>query len=118
MVRLELPVYQKIVHRAAVRVAHHAVEDLTGLEAADLVGEDPVYELLCLRAFHKDLSHMGNVEHAHLLPHCQVLLDDVAVLDWHLITCKRAYLGAKGHVLAVEAGSFKICRNDFAHKFQ
>ena len=104
MVGQELPVYQEVVHGTAVRVAHHAVEHLAGLIAADVVGKDVVDKFLCLRAFHKNLAHVGHVEHAHMLPHRIVFYGDGTVLDGHDVACKGTHLGTQCHVGVVQTG--------------
>ena len=108
VVRLKLAVYEEVVHRTAVRIAHHAVEYLAGLEAAaaDLIGKDVVDESLGLGALHKDLAHMGNVEHTHSLADGQVFLGNAAVLDGHNEACKGAHLGLQCYMRVIKTCLF------------
>ena len=108
----ELAIDEEVVHHAAVGIAHHPVQDLAGLEAADFVGEDPVDELLGLGAFDEDLAHMRDVEHADLLPDGVVLHGDGIVLDGHHEARKGAHLGLQRHVPVVQAGFLELGRID------
>ena len=94
MARLELTVHEEVVYGAAIWVAHHAVEHLSGLESADFVGEDVVHEGFGIRAFNKDLSHVGDIEHAHVLPYGKVLRHYAGILDGHNEACEGTHLGA------------------------
>ena len=113
MIRQELPIDQKVVDDTAVGVAHHAVEDLAGLEAADVVGKDMVDESLGFRTFHKDLAHVGDIEHAHLLADGEVLLGNAVVLDRHHETGEGAHLGAQRDMPVIEAGLLERSIGDF-----
>ena len=108
----ELAIDEQVVHHAAFRIAHHPVEDLPGFEATDLVGEDPVDELLSLRAFDEDLAHMGDIEHADLLADGVVLHGDGVVLDGHHEAREGAHLGLQRHVPVVQAGFLELGRID------
>ena len=98
-----LTVHQKVIYRAAVRIAHHAVENLPGVKTTDFVGEDVVYKSLCIGAFHKDFPHVGNIEHAHVFTHGKVLLHYSRILDGHDKACKRAHLCPKGNMRVIQA---------------
>ena len=113
MVGLEFLVYQEVVHGAAVRVAHHAVEDLSGDHSPYLVGKNMVHEGLCIGAFHEDFSHVGHVEHAHLPPYGIVFRHDAFVLDGHHESGEGAHLGSQGHVGIVQAGALQILNGNF-----
>jgi hypothetical protein len=63
-----------------------------------------IHEGLCIRAFNKDLSHVGDIEHTHVLPYGKVLLHDTGILDGHNEACKGTHLGPKGHVRIIQAG--------------
>ena len=112
MVGQILTVNEKVVHSASVRIAHHAVEDFSGFVSTDIVGENVVDESLGLRAFHKDFSHVGHIEHTHLFPHGQVLLGDGAVLDGHHESRKGAHLGIEGQMGVVQAGFLQFRCDD------
>ena len=57
-----------------------------------------VDESFGLGAFHEDFSHVGDVEHAHVLTDGEMLPDDGAVLDGHHEAGKRTHFGLKGHM--------------------
>ena len=103
MVLLKLTVHQEVIHGAAVGVAHHAIEHFSGVKATDLIGEDVVYKGLCIRAFHKYFSHVGDIEHAHVLPYGKVLLHNSGILDGHDEACKRTHLCAQRNVGVIQA---------------
>ena len=104
MVRLKLAVDEQVVHDASVGIKHHPVEDFAGSESADLIGEDMVDEALGVRAADEDLAHVGDVEHADLLPDGEMLGDDAGILDRHHEARKGTHLGAEGHVAVVQTG--------------
>ena len=108
MVRLELPVNQEIVHNAACRVEHHSVEDLAGLESADVIGEDMVHILLRIGSADEDLTHVGDVEHSDLVTDSIVLVGYVGVLDRHDESCERTHLGSQCNVAVIETGFLEI----------
>ena len=93
-----------VVDGAAVGVAHHAVEHLTGGNAAEVVGEEVVDEALGVGAGDDDLTHVGDVEDAAVVTDSVVLVDDGGVLDGHVETGKGLHEGALGDMAGMEAG--------------
>ena len=107
MLRLALAIDQQVVHRAAVGIEHHPVEDLPRGHRADVVGEDMVDEGFGIRAAHEHLAHVRDVEDAGGLTDGVVLVDDAAVLDRHVITGKRAHLGMELDVEIMQTSHFQ-----------
>ena len=108
MLRGEFTVHQEVVHSAAVFLAHHAVEHLSGLETADFVREDIIHEGLGLGTLDENLTHVGDVEHAHFTANGIVLLGDGTVLDRHHEAGEGAHLGSHGYVPFIETGLFEF----------
>ena len=106
--RCEFLVYQKVVHRPAVRVQHHAIKYASVFEAFDIVGEYMVDKALRILAADEHLSHVGDIEHPDILADRVVLVNDALVLDRHVITGKRAHLSIEGNVLPVQTSLFQL----------
>ena len=106
--RREFPIDQQVVHDAAVRVAHHSVEDLSGFETADFIGEDPVHELLRLGSLDENLAHVGDIEHANLFTDGKMFNGDRVVLDRHHEARKGAHFGLERHMPVIEAGFLEL----------
>ena len=99
---------EQVVDRAAVVVAHHAVEDLTVGGAGDVVDEDVVDVFFSLGAFDANLAHVADVENADVMAHCVVLLGDGAVLDGHIEASEGAHEGAELDMAVMQARLLKI----------
>ena len=93
MIRLELPVYEKIVHNSSIRMEHHSIKNLAWPEAADLIGEDVIYEFFRIRTTYEYFSHVRNIEHSDLVADSIMLISNGCVLDRHHESSKRAHFG-------------------------
>ena len=51
-------IHEEVIHRTAVLIAHHAIENLARLHAAHVVGEDMVDISLCVGSLDSHFSHM------------------------------------------------------------
>ena len=97
------PVGEEVVEHAAVLAAEHRVLGAALGDLRDVVGEDALEELLCLRPARLDLAHVRDVEHPGLRAHVHVLGADALVLHRHLPAGERHELGP-GPLVAVEQG--------------
>ena len=108
MVFRRLTIDQQVIHHPTVGIAHHAVQDLTGLHPGYLIRKDMVYKSFCIRAGNEDFAHVRHIEHSHILPDGQVFLGDTGILDGHVEPGKGAHFGSKGHVAVMQTGNFQI----------
>ena len=69
-------IHQQVVDHATVRVAHHAVVDFAIRSAGDVVSENVVHKFLGIGAGDAHLAHVRNVEHATMLAHCIMFIND------------------------------------------
>ena len=98
-------IYKQVVDRAAVLVAHHAVENLAGRRAGYIVYKYVVHEPFGIGALDAHLAHMADIENAYSLAHGIVFLGNAAILNRHVIAGKRRHLRTKTHVTVMEAGN-------------
>ena len=49
---------EQVVHRTAILVAHHAIENLSRLHATHVVGEDMIDVSLGIRTLYSHLAHV------------------------------------------------------------
>ena len=97
---------KQVIYGATILMQHHAIIYLANGSTGNVVGEDVLHELLCLRAAYQHFAHVAHVEHAACLAHGIVLVHDVGVLDGHLKTSKGHHLGTQSNVLVVKTCSF------------
>jgi hypothetical protein len=78
------PVGEEVVQHAAVGLGEDGVLRAVLGDLADVVGEDPLQQLLGVGPPRLDLAHVADVEHADLRAHRDVLGPDPLVLHGHL----------------------------------
>ena len=96
---------EEVVEHAAVGLAEDAVLGAALGDLGHVVGEDPLEELLRLRAARLDLAHVRDVEQPGLGAHVHVLLADALVLHRHLPAGERHDARPGGLVAVVERSS-------------
>ena len=105
------PVREQVVEHAALLVAQHGVLRAVLGDLGDVVGEEPLEELLRSRPGRLDLAHVADVEHPGPLAHGHVLLADPAwVLHGHLPAGERNQPRPLGDVAVVQRGSLECLR--------
>ena len=100
-------VNQQVVHRAAVGVEHHAVEDFANGRAGNVVGKDVLHVGLGIFARHEHFAHVAHVEHAAVLAHGVVLISDIGVIERHVEAAKFHHLGTCCQMAVVKTGSLR-----------
>ncbi len=86
---------EQVIYRTAILAAHHAVENLAVGGTGHVVYEYMVDEFLCFGTFHADLTHVADVENAHFLTDCIVLVGYAFVLNGHVIAREGRHLRAQ-----------------------
>ena len=61
-----------------------------------------VHVFLGFGAFDPYLSHVADVEHAHMVAHCIVLVGDIGILDRHVIAGEGRHERAQLHVSVMQ----------------
>ena len=77
-------IYQQVIHHATVVIAHHAIENLSGVNARDVVGEDVVDKTLGIGTTDQYLAHVTDVKDAAGRAYCLVLVHDSRILNRHV----------------------------------
>ena len=80
---------QQVVHYTAIFVAHHAIENLSGIHLGDVVRKDMVDVTLGIGTTYQDLAHVTDVKDATSLTYGLMLVDDARILDGHVETSER-----------------------------
>ena len=75
---------KQVVDSSSVGVEHHAIVNLVNRGICDVIGENVVDIFFSVRSRHDNLSHVGDVKNATMLPHCIVLIYNRCVLDGHI----------------------------------
>ena len=102
---------KQVIDNTACGVAHHTVEYLAIGCTGNIICKNIVHELLTLGAGHEYLTHMRYIEHTARLAHSVMLINDVAVLDWHIEATERAHQCAQCNVLFIKTSSFIFHRS-------
>ena len=100
------PVHQQVVDCAAVRVQHHAVENLAVRSSGNVVCEYVVHKFFGIGTGHKHFAHVAHIEYTAGVAHGVVFLRYSGVLYRHVESCKRSHLRAESHMARVKAGLF------------
>src|SRR5205085_4447772 len=100
------PVNNQVVDNSAAVVQEKRVLPRADFELVDVVGEHLVQPRAHARTSRHQLAHVRNVEHADVLPHRLVLVDDPAVLHGHDPIAERNHLRTEPQVLVVERRLF------------
>ena len=104
---------QQVVHRSAVFVAHHAVENLPHRHVCDVVGEDMVHVALGLAAPYCHLAHVAHVEQSDVFTDGGMLGCNTCILikQRHVEASELDHHGPQRHVLVVQTGTFHFFLN-------
>ena len=103
---------EEIVDDAAVGMEHHAVDDFSVGQPADIVGEDMVDKAFGVRPADGNLAHVRDIEDSAAGAHGFVLFFDAGILDRHVEAAERAHQGAEPDVQIVETCFFQFFIHD------
>src|SRR5206468_6086969 len=95
-------IYDKVINNAAMIIEHKRVLAHAGAELVDIVGQHGVEPIPPTAAIDDELAHVRNVEHADIVPHCLMFLDNTGVLHRHQPAGEWNHLRAKPDVLVVK----------------
>ena len=91
----------RVVNGSPVRIAHHAIHDVTGLHLPHVVCEDMVYKFLGLSSADYYLSHVGDVEHSDMFADSVMFFDNTGVLYRHVEPAEWLHKSSESHMPVV-----------------
>ena len=77
------PIYNQIIYDPAALIQQKRVLTHADAELFDVVSQHAIEPIPSTAALDDELAHVRNVEHAGIVPHCLMFLDNAGVLHRH-----------------------------------
>ena len=93
---------QEVIDGATILVKHHAIEDLADGSTGNVVGENMLHKAFGLGTSNQHFAHMAHVKYATSRAYSDVLVGNIAILQWHHEATERNHFCIQTDVSVVE----------------